>query len=257
MLDEIYVKETLKSLIAHTLPKNARTYSYNIFDFNFKRSNKNALGFYIDPQQFEGKVVAYDDENLFMVVKKGRQAKYSVLDLKYVTNKPKIGRKVRVTPYARHDFNGNRVDSSVINQSEVDGVVYTSRETMLGGNDVSLPVQAVNCFLLKDLIHQLEIMPAPDGIRKISHLLVDAKATDFKLCDPIDCNEAPLISFKAKNKEITISYNYGADAYDFEVKELGNVPITIKEVYFDRLGEVLENLIDDKTWQRIEVIELK
>src|SRR3546814_6401597 len=55
---------------------------------------------------------------------------------------------------------------------------------ILGAAPAKLPVAQPQCLELQQLIEQLEQMPAPDGHRRIAHMLVDAQARDFELVDP-------------------------------------------------------------------------
>ncbi|WP_427926350.1 hypothetical protein [Xanthomonas citri] len=65
-----------------------------------------------------------------------------------------------------------------------DGVPYTVKTHLLGSAQAKLPIPTSQCMELGQLIEQLEEMPAPDGFRRITHMLVDAGARDFSWVDP-------------------------------------------------------------------------
>ncbi|MCZ7171466.1 GTPase, partial [Salmonella enterica] len=56
---------------------------------------------------------------------------------------------------------------------------------VLGSAPAKLPIPEPRCPELQALIQQMEELPAPDGFRCITHLLVDAGARDFTWIDPL------------------------------------------------------------------------
>jgi len=103
-------------------------------------------------------------------------------------------------------------------------------------------------------------MPAPDGFRRITHMLVDAGAHDFTWVDPKPSRiieTPPAISFSVSTSkfegQVTILYDRGGDTYAVELSRDGELVDRHDEVYFDMLGEVLERLIDDGHWRLIDV----
>lgn len=128
------------------------------------------------------KVVATTDEAI--VVKIGR-TQFAVLDRELVTDIPIEGAKVAVQPYARRRFDGSRADTpEEVVEHTSDGTPYKVTRLILGSAPALLPVAKPECLELQQLIEQLESMPAPDRHRTISHMLVDAHASDFTLVDP-------------------------------------------------------------------------
>jgi len=106
----------------------------------------------------------------------------------------------------------------------------------------------------------MENLPAPDGFRKITHLLVDANARDFSLVDPKPddmIRTPPAINFTVSTAkfagQVSVLYDRGGDVYVVELHQNGALVERRDEVYFDDLGAVLTDLIDDGRWQRIEI----
>ena len=222
------IRARMPSLVQGHVPSNIRSFRFNIFDGQPKVST---LGFQIDPRPFEGKVIARTEEAV--VVKTGR-AEFAVLDRALLTEVPDEGAKVQVEPYARRRFDGQRADTP----EEL--TEFTAE--------------------LQDLIQQLEEMPAPDGFRRITHLLVDAGARDFAWVDPLPkdiISTPPAISFTVATEKfqgrVTVLYKRGADLYAVELHRDGELVEQADEVFFDSLGETLERLIDDGKWRFIRV----
>src|SRR3546814_16788280 len=101
-------------------------------------------------------------------------------------------------------------------------------------------------------------MPAPDGFRRITHMLVDAGARDFTWVDPKPSKiieTPPAISFTTSTAKfkgrVTVLYDRGGDAYVVELHRDGELVDRYDEVYFDMLGVVLERLIDNGRWRRM------
>ena len=116
------------------------------------------------------------------------------------------------------------------------------------------------CLELQQLIEQLETLPAPDGYRRITHLLVDAGACDFTWVDPLPKDiiaTPPAISFNVVTAKfqgrVTVLYERGDDLYAVELHRDGELVERVDEVFFDDLGNTLERLIDDGSWRQIRV----
>lgn len=251
-MDRAAIRTQLQTLVAPHVPRNARRYKYRVFD---GKPLESALGFTIDPQPFEGKVIATTDEAI--IVKTGR-TEFAVVDRSLATEVPVTGTKVMVKPYARRRFDGQRADTpEVTTRYTADGTPYAVKTAILGSAPAKLPIPEPRCPELRALIEQLENLPAPDGFRKITHMLVDAGAKDFAWVDPKPNDiiaTPPAISFTvdtAKFKgRVAVIYDRGADLY---VIELHDGEERIGDVYFDTLGATLESLIDDGAWRLIHV----
>lgn len=249
------IRERMPVLVAGHVPRNVRTFKFNIFDGQPKVS---AWGFHIDPKPFEGKVIA--DTGDAIVVKVDR-AEFAVLDRALLTEVPDEGTKVQVQPYARRRFDGLRADTpEERTEHTADGTPYTVQTHILGSAPAKLPLPQPRCPELQELINQLEQLPAPDGFRRVTHLLVDAGARDFSLVDPLpdDIIRTPLaINFTVATAKfqgrVTVLYERADDLYAIELKRDGELVKRIDQVFFDSLGETLEQLIDDGSWRRILV----
>jgi hypothetical protein len=237
------------------VPSNVRSFKFNIFDGQPKVST---LGFHIDPKPFEGKIIVKTDEAI--VVKTGR-AEFAVLDRALVTEEPEEGAKVHVEPYARRRFDGLRADTPIEEEITADdGTKVVMQTHILGSVSTKLPVPEPHCPKLKDLIGHLESLSAPDGFRRITHLLVDAGAKDFTWVDPTPANiikTPPAIGFTVATAkfegQVTVLYDRAGDQFVVELHRDGALVERVEPVFFDDLGSTLERLIDDGTWRRIRV----
>lgn len=254
-MDTQSLRSQLPVLVAGHMPSKARSIKYRVFDGTPQLST---LGFHVDPKPFEGRIIAITDEAV--VIKTGRVT-FAVLNRSLVPDVPAEGDRVRVEPYARRRFDGLRADTpEVVTDYTAEGKPYTVTRHILGSAPAQLPIPEPNCRELQDLIHQLEQLPAPDGFRRIAHMLVDANATDFTWVDPRPENiidAPPAISFSVSTDRfqgrITILYRRGLDLYAVEARSGEELIKRIGEVYFDELGETLAALFDDGSWKRIRV----
>ncbi|MBY4673886.1 GTPase [Burkholderia multivorans] len=254
-MDTQAIRSQMPTLVHGHVPSNVRSFKFNIFDGQPKVS---ALGFHIDPKPFEGKVIARTGEAI--VVKTGR-AEFAVLDRSLVTAEPEEGTKVHVEPYARRRFDGLRADTpEACKEFTADGQPYTVKRYVLGSAPAKLPIPEPRCPELQALVQQLEQMPAPDGFRRITHMLVDAGARDFSWVDPLPDDiiaSPPAIGFTVSSAkfqgQVTVLYERGDDLYAVELRRDGELLERVDEVYCDSLGDVLERLVDDGHWRQIVV----
>ncbi|AWM79060.1 hypothetical protein DKL61_01085 [Gammaproteobacteria bacterium ESL0073] len=181
-LDKAQVQSSLAQIIRPLIPRNCSRYQYRFCEL---LPQPNVLGFCSDPKPFSGKVVFLNE--VFILVKRAKTRNlFVIVDAAYVDMMPNLNDQVEITPYARHDFNGKRVDEPEQEiQNLPDRTQYTVTKMMLGGKSITLPLpiskEQIQSPELLALIEQLENLPAPDGFRLISHLLVDAGATDLRL----------------------------------------------------------------------------
>jgi hypothetical protein len=257
-MDYNSIRAQMPKIVQGHVPANARKYSFIIFDGQPRLS---ILGLPVDPKPFEGKVIACIDEAI--VVKTGR-ANFAILDRALVTEVPDKGVKVLVEPYARRRFDGQRADTPEERiDLGTDGRSYTIRPSTLGTAPAKLPIPEPRCPELRDLIKQLEELPAPDGYRRITHLLVDAGARDFTWVDPDLENiikTPPALSFTVASMKfqgrVNVLYERATDLYAVEITRDGEIVERVDSVCFNTLGDVLCRLIDDGSWRRIRVQRL-
>lgn len=259
-MDRTLLRNQLPALIGGHLPRNARNFSYRIYDGQTRVS---ALGIPIDPEPFQGTVITKTDEAL--IIKTGRIS-FAAVDRQLATLDPEPGTKVQVVPYARRNFEGVRLDAPKQETQVIEGRSYTISTCTLGRSTVKLPLPAPRCPELADLIQQLEALPAPDGYRTISILLVDARARDFSSIDPdpesgnIIATPPAVIFHVVTDKfsgQAAVIYDRGLDLYVVELRRNGDVVERIEQVDFSSLGRTLEELIDDGNWRRIQVTALE
>ncbi|MDR0578699.1 MAG: GTPase [Candidatus Accumulibacter sp.] len=256
-MDHAIIAAQLPALTQAFVPRNCRGFGYRIFD---GRPKVSAMGFFVDPRPFEGKVVACTDAAI-IVKNQGKRSEFSVLDRALVTLAPGEGAKVRVEPYVRRRFDGLRADTpKEETRVDSDGRAYTIQTHVLGDASVRLPIPQPRCPELRQLIGQLEELPAPDGFRCITHLLVDAGARDFSWVDPEPEDliaTPPALSFSVSTEKfqgrVTVLYERGLDLYAVELSRDGELVERVDYLGFDALGKELERLIDDGNWRKIRV----
>lgn len=254
-MDHEAIRAELPSLVAGHLPHNVRKFKFRIYD---DKPPVSALGFLVDPEPFDSTVIAITGSAIIVKI---ARAVFGVIDRQLASEIPRIGGKVRVTPYARHHFDGTRVDAPTEEiRRTADGHAYAVRSVVLGGAATRLPVSKPRCAELAALIEQIERMPAPDGFRRIAHLLVDAGAREFTCVDPDETDiikTPPAIRFTVCTSKFTgqvaVLYERGADLYAVELHRDGDLLDRVEDVYFDDLGHVLEQLIDDGRWRQIRI----
>jgi len=256
-MDLDQLRASIPSLVASHLPRNARQYRYRTYD---GLPQPSSYGLHLDPMPFQGTVIAKTDDAL--IVKTGRIA-FAAIDRTLASVDPDPGTMIEAVPYARHDFAGNRIDAPDERHEEIDGHHFTVQTVRLGGRTVALPLPPPQCPELGDLIQQLETQLAPDGFRKIVHLLVDAGAHGFRSVDPAPEHIAdvrPEIAFQVGTEkfvgEVAIFYDRSLDLYEVELRR-GNLAVaSVKHVDCTTLGKVLEDQIDDGRWRRIQITVL-
>lgn len=163
----------------------------------------------------------------------------------------RVGDSVTIEPYARRRFSGERCDAPI---RHADGVVTH----ILGGCDPCFPgADAVQCPQLRELIRQLSELRAPDGFRRIAHVLIDAGARAVTYSDPSADKllETPPsitvdVSTAKHQGKVAISYLAVSDYYAIELLDRNGQRMDIREdVDFTQLGDLLVELIDDGSWR--------
>lgn len=255
-MDHAAIRAQLPALVAPHLPRNTRRFKFRIYD---NTPLVSGLGFHVDPQPFQGKVVVKTDSTIIIKV---TRTEFAVLDRSLVTQEPEDGSQIVVTPYARHHFDGTRLDAPVEEvRQTTDGQTYKTKTLILGGATTHLPVAKPRSEALVTLIEQLERLPAPDGFRRISHLLADANACDFRCVDREGDDSLvktpPALVFTVNSMkfagQVVVLYQPGIDLYAVELYRSGERLTRQDGLYFDDLGGMLERLIDDGSWRSIRI----
>lgn len=219
-MNEQAIRAQLPSLVAGHLPRNAQRFTFRMYS---KDPQESALGFLVDPKPFEGRVVATTDEAI--IIKTGR-IDFAIVDRQLATLVPEEGTKVSIEPYARRRFDGLRADTpnKETHQAE-DGSSYTVKTLVLvlGSAPAKLPIPRPHCEYLQSLIDLLEQAPAPDGYRRITHLMVDAGARDITWVDPEPDDifrTPPATNFTVNTAkfegQVSLIYERGLDLYAVE-----------------------------------------
>lgn len=256
-MDRNVIQNELKSIAASYIPGNCRQYKWGMCD---NQPGETMFGVKRELQPFEGKVVHISQNAIYVKVK--RNTFYAV-DAGLVTMLPAVGDTVRVTPYARRHFDGTRTDAPKVETYTLpDGTTYQSRVVAIGHIKTELPVshEEYACYELNEMLKQLECLPAADGFRSISQMLYDAGARDFEVIDSSPENIIkipPRIRFSVDNRkhcgQVDVIYDRGMDTYRIELLCGESVVESIRDVYFDDLGSVLGQLVDDGSWNRIGI----
>lgn len=259
MLNHSLVREKIRLLASDHIPKNSSRYGCTIYD------DKSALSNFIDPEPFEGMVIDVNDIAIFL---KTARTEFAAVDRALTNQQVSVGSKVLVTPYARRRFDGKRADTP---REEVcrdsDGTEHIRRIWLLGDVTVHLPLPKVRCTHLARVIQYLETLPAPDGFRKVSHLLVDAGAYDFSCVDPLEDGDVmrtpPTVCFHVSNLKfdglVKVVCEGTSDQYAVELHREGSPIVRVADLDAPGIGTCLGELIDDGCWLqiRIEVLASK
>lgn len=255
-------KSWLHNVVINHLASNARRYSAAVY--NTEPSINSTLGLQFDLQPAEGKVV---DENEIWCLIKTERAHFFVCEKALMEMVPDVGSTVRVTPYARRGFDGFRLDTPK-KQDAGNGVMIQT--FVIGETRSKLPidVDSLKSEFLKDMIHQVEELKAPDGVRRVCQVFVDAGAdqgpVSFK--DPSDeevIAMPPSLQFRCNTKKhdgwVNLVYDRAMDYYKVQLVEHDTWAVVqeVDNVDFTSLAEVVVDLIDDGQWQIAKVEVLK
>lgn len=260
MPDKSSAKEFLHSCIHALVPSNARRYTALVL--NGEPSHNALLGSVQDPSPQSGTVMVMDDD--WVVVKKAR-TDFVVVAKELLPFTPAVGDKVTITPYARRQFDGRRLDEPEVTNR--DGV--TIRSIKIGNSISDMPIDkdSLVCPQLAEMIHQVERLPAGDGIRTLAQVLIDAGAykEPVQYVDPTPANiisTPPSLTFNLDTGKqqgaLTISYNRGKDYYDITTTDInGRVMERLEDVDFTSLAGAVVALVDQPDWNRMTMEVVK
>jgi|GEM_PF-93501 len=220
--------ERLPDLVCHHIVQSVAVYD-----------NTPNHGFYdtFDPRPCEGRVIDVDEKAFFVWEAERR---LHVVERALATHEPKVGDWVRVIPYIRRGFDGQRAD-------EVN-------------SPVKLPLPEPRCPQLSDMLGVMNNAKMPDGIRRLPHMLADAGARDFRMEDPEPDRiheTQPLICFTVETQkhsgQVRVFYGSKRDAFGIWLIRDGRGSHAENYIPLNQLGQRLFELIDDGTWNRIVV----
>lgn len=253
-------KSWLRDVAWKHTPSNARRYQFQIYT---GEASINVLGLQADLNPQEGKLVEVSEK--WAAIKTAR-TEFFVCATPLMEFVPEIGATIRVTPYVRRKFDGTRLDAPKV--QDLGG--YMTSTIIIGERVSPIPVDkaSLKSPYLRDMIAQLEELPAPDGTRTIAQLLVDAGAGTEPICfdDPEDddvIRKPPTIEFRITSQKwngyLRVIYDRAMDFYRVQLTDTtkAKVEVDIQDVDFTSLGEVIANLVDDGNWRIAKVEVLK
>lgn len=261
-----WLKDNVRTL--NLIPANSRRYTFG--DVSLKLGT-NMLGLPADLKPIEGTVIHRDDG--FYVVKTGR-TEFQFVDPSLLQQELELDSKVHITPYARRRFNGTLLSDPEKIEDCGNGII--TRSYTLGVRHSEIPVTKPTTVYTQQMLELLHHGKCTDGVRVISNLLVDCKARNFRLQEPPAVDEEtgesigpyvdPQILFDCMTStftgEVTIGVDVAADVYYVELKKpdadgVLQMHAKCEQVYFDRMAEVLEDLLCDGSWKFAKVEVLK
>lgn len=254
-------QKIIQSVASENLPSNTRRYKLTFLDSGL---GENALGYSVDHQPVEGKIVYTDGE--ILVLKQGAKAIFTAVDYLILPESSmttlSVGDKVRITPYARRRFDGTFLYEPVKN---ADGsVIYH-----IGESVSHLPVEksTLSSQYLLDMIDLLE-RGKTSSYRTIAQVLIDAGAT----LEPLQVNDdpdpeniiknPPAITFRIQSAKLSgylrVFYDRSMDYYGIHVLDgCGVIVDTVSDIDFTSMAGVIQDLVDDETWRiaKVEIIQ--
>lgn len=256
----------VRSIAGKHLPSNTRQYRWATYVG--QRSSSSAFGFQVDLKPAEGKVV--DANDLFVLLKTARTEFFvAAKDVLAVT--PVIGETCRITPYARHLWNGNRLDAPVATDLG-NGII--SQTYHLGEYKSLLPIDkaTLKCPEFRDMIDVIERERA-DEVRTVVQVLIDAGANKHPVFfqDVLEnediIEKPPLLRFQVQTSKHTgfveISYDRAGDSFTVSILNQDMlVASRTTDVYIavegtSEIGKLIIEAIDDGTWKIAPVETLK
>lgn len=257
----------LQANIHNLIPRNVNQYRHGPLALKL---GTNSIGLAVDLSVAEGTVVFCSPD--FYILKTGR-AEFKYVDPAILREALIEGSKVRITPYRRRRFNGTLMSEP--ERIEKDGACVV-RTYEIGKRHADIPVPAPTSVYTQQMIELLHHGKCTDGVRVISNLLVDCKATNFKLEEPPEVDPEtgeslgpwvdPQVRFDCKTEkftgEATIGVDVGSDTYYVELKKPDSEGFLqphakCEGLLFDQMAETLETLLCDGNWRYAEVTVLK
>lgn len=257
----------LRSVVRGHVGANIRRYDYALYAGQLAH---NALGYisYLSPQ--EGAVADVGEQ--FSLVKTSPNKFFVVLNA-LLSEPLQPGQKVRIVTYRPRRFDGSATDGTE------DAAVNGLRSIVIGGAQSIFPVkwpgrhlgldekfsaawQEIGNPYLREMIEQLEKLPANGGYRRLVNVLIDAGARNLVFVDPPeqDAATAPAIRMEvatAKFKGVLeLRYDRAGDMYGISLQS-GESTVDLADITFDELSEQLIDAIDDESWRAAKVTVLR
>ena len=213
----------------------------------------------------EGKVLEIGED--FTLVKVTLK-RYQVIANNLLDKPVHVGDKVALTFYKLKRFDGTAADGAD------DAAVGNIHSFALTGAATLFPVTWPGRYLginekfkgsyteiqnpyLRDLIEQMENLPVNGGLRTVVNVLVDANGSNLTFNDPPEeksAEDAPAIKLQVKTTKfeggLQIGYDRASDTFTITLQpsDSSQMPTVLENVYFDDVGNVLIDNIDDGAW---------
>ncbi|MDR5798933.1 MULTISPECIES: hypothetical protein [Caballeronia] len=254
-------KQWLRTVIAKHLPTGVSHYNGFVYAGGLVT---NAFGGECDPQPQEGKVV--DESAEWLLVKVATSSMFAI-GKGLLEHVPEVGAVVRITPYARRRFDGTRLDVPA-KKDAIAGTVTNVFVICEARSELPVDKGSIRCPFLRDLVEQVEERVAPDGIRTIAQVLIDAGAVNLPvgMRDPSEEDEIlapPTLQFRINNTRfkgfLNIVLDRATDSFTVQLAEHDTWSVVKEErhVYFSSLAAVIVGLVDDGKWRFAKVDVLK
>lgn len=245
----------LASVAQQHLPSNARRYKFSVYCN--QQNYGSFIGLPVDLSPAEGKVVDLTDE--WLLVKTSRNS-FFIADVELLSEVPGIGDSVTVEPWARRGFDGLRLDTP---RDSGDGC----RTVIIGETRSRFPNRAgLQCPELKDMLDQLETLTAPDGIRTVAQVLIDAGAwnhpveySDPTASDILSNPPSVTVVLDAPHIEdgpvtLGVVYDRGLDMYQLEAAFAASGNTTCQQnLTFDMLPDAISAIAANADWRKAKV----
>ncbi|QIQ22145.1 hypothetical protein [Zophobihabitans entericus] len=227
---------------------------------------KGIFGQSVDPSPFEGEVIIVEEQ---VVIVQAKKNEFYIIDQTFMSQVPEVGDKIAVNPYFRKMFNGQRINSKHTQLTQyMNGDCFEANSALLGGTISHIPGNKVNNPQLKYLVDYLENTKLSDGYRSVTHMLFDAKATNFIAVDPVSESDPtePSLQFTVDTAKFKGNVKIIAHENDnnFFSPNQFTVYLTdhagseqMLETDDKSLYKLLDEMIDDGSWNTIAVNIIK
>lgn len=261
MLTKEDARDWLKTVVSAHIPSNATRYRFKVYLDETRENGR--IGIQVDLAPQKGRAVELSDD--WCLVKTDR-TEFFVCARHLLASVPEIGSTVKITPYARRQFDGRRLDEP--DTTVKDGIVSHAFHICRTTSALPIDKAALRCEHLVGMIRQVEEMKAPDGVRRLSQVLIDAGALTGPVAykDPVEEDiiaVPPTLQFRVASRkfegQLNIVYDRAGDVCRVQLVE-PNTAAVVKEVdfvCFSNLAETVVDLVDDGSWKMAQVEVVK
>lgn len=250
--------EWLRNVLPKHAPPGAEGVLAGLYTGEACRPPYNELYFDLDPE--EGRVVELSDGWLLL---QNNPLEFMVFAQDALEWVPPAGSDVRISPYVRRGFDGKRMDKQERLLGSGPAVQGVPRG--LWRSPVPVDSTGLRSSSLLDLMDQIERLRAGDGIRRLSHVLVDAGAVlePLKVCDASwrvsePMSRRPSLTFRVRTQKadgwLTIETQPAEGGYTLRLTGLDGASLREPgRVFADVLASVIVDWIDDGQWRLARV----